>query len=97
MGPYPVPGYWLPDGVLRLHAEQERRGEVDVGEDAGDELARLHLGHVLLEIVSMNVGYQPPDDSKDQPRQHKTCEKHEKSVAPFEIKDSDENILEIIN
>ena len=83
----------VPDGVLGLHAEQEGRGEVDVGQDAGDELAGLHLGHVLLEVVSVNIGYQPPDDSKYQPRQHETCEKHEKSVAPFEIQNCDENIL----
>ena len=73
-----------------LHAEEEGGGEVLVGEDAGDEGV---IVHVLQQIVSVIVSDAPPDDTEYQPGEHEAGEEGHQSVAPFQIKNRDKNIL----
>ena len=46
--------------VLGLHTEQERRGEVLVGEDARSEVAIFYFLKVLSLVVTMGEGNDPP-------------------------------------
>ena len=48
--------------VLSLNAEQERRGEVLVCEDAGSEGAIIYSLLVLLIVVTVGEGNDPPDN-----------------------------------
>ena len=50
------------NGVLCLHTEQKGRGEVLVCEDAGREGAVLYLFKVLLVIITVGEGNDPPDN-----------------------------------
>ena len=76
--------------MLGLHAEEEGGGEVLVGEDAGDEGV---IVHVLQQIVSVIVSDAPPDDTEYQPGEHEAGEEGHQSVAPFQIKNRDKNIV----
>ena len=48
--------------MLSLHAEQERRGEVLVCEDAGSEGAIIYSLLILLIVVTVGEGNDPPDN-----------------------------------
>ena len=48
------------DRVLCLHTEQERRGEVLVGEDARCEVAIFYFLKVLSLVVTVGEGNDPP-------------------------------------
>ena len=51
------------NGVLCLHTEQEGRGEVLVCKDAGREGAVLNLFKILLIIIPVGEGNDPPDNN----------------------------------
>ena len=58
---------YVPDGVLRLHREQEAAGEAVDVLDAGDEGdVGVRIGQPRVE-VPVGVDDQPPDEGEAQP------------------------------
>ena len=79
--------------MLGLHAEQEGRGEVLVGEDAGDECSILHPEEVLLLVVPVVESNQPPEEAEDEPGDHEAGKESKESVAPLQVQDGREHVL----
>ena len=80
--------------MLGLHAEQEGRGEVLVGEDAGGVVPGGRGGEVLWDVVAVSEGDDPPDDGEDEPGEHEAGDEGEQGVAPLPVQDRDEHVLQ---
>ena len=82
--------------ILALLPEQEGRGKVLVGEDAGCPgaiEAGAVVGEVLREVVAVAVGDEPPEHGEQQPGEHEAGEEGEEGVAPPPVQDRHEHVL----
>ena len=80
----------VPDRVLRLNGEQQRRREVVHFLDAW-----LPVGHAVVLKVAVHIAYKPPDERKHVPAEHERQDEHKKVPAPFYIDQRREDVREI--
>ena len=81
-----------PNSVLSFLAKQEGRCEVLVSENTRNKSGVVD---VLEEVVTMNIGNKPPDDTKAKPGEYKTGNEPKEYIAPSHVNHGGENILKI--
>ena len=81
-----------PNSVLSFLTEQEGRGEVLVSENARNKGGVVD---VLKEVVTMNIGNKPPDNTEQKPRNNEAGNKSKEDIAPLHVYHGGENILKI--
>ena len=81
-----------PNSVLSFLTEQEGRGEVLVSENARNKGGVID---VLRKVVAMNIGDEPPDDTKAKPGEDKAGNEPKEDIAPLHVNHGGENILKI--
>lgn len=82
----------VPDGVLRLQAEQEAGSEAV---DVVDTRRPTRVWHQVLRIqVPVSVCDQPPDARKREPRQEERQCEHQDGPAPLDVHQGCEQVLQ---
>ena len=79
-----------PNSVLSLLAEEEGRGKVLVCQNTRNKGGVVD---VLGEVVSMNKGNEPPDNTKTKPGEDEAGNECKEDPAPLHVNHGGENIL----
>ena len=82
-----------PNSVLSFLTEQEGRGKVLVSKNARNKGGVVD---VLQEVVTMNIGNKPPDNTEQKPRDNEAGNESKEDIAPLHIHHGGINILKIL-